>query len=231
MPNWCFNFITVKGDVKEVNKYREALHATPAQYQGEQCSDVKKITMNGIIPVPKHILEGPYYDNNLSMEEALGMLYGKIEPTDGYHWQIANWGTKWDFGDVDINEYYDKDGDCHVMTMSTETAWAPVVPFIKSSSKKFPELRFKIEYEELGCMIAGFYEFVNGDCLRSVTTDESFESLVNYYIAVQKSDLQELFHSFVYDEDCENEYNTIVDAWLSFHPEDKGSIPAFKDIF
>jgi hypothetical protein len=53
----------------------------------------------------------------------------------GYDWCIQNWGTKWNFCDVDLNETNPKE-----LKYSFQTAWSVPQPILFMMSKLFPKL-------------------------------------------------------------------------------------------
>ena len=80
---------------------------------------------------------------------------------DGYDWRVANWGTKWDVIDVEIDdgglEHSDEEYPIPVSWFSFRcwTAWAPPVPVWD----KLHEMGIEVqaEYEDEGLNFAGEY--------------------------------------------------------------------------
>lgn len=62
--------------------------------------------------------------------------------SDGYHWCIDNWGTKWDacYANLDI-----MDG---VLRYNFQTAWAVPTPVFEAMTEQFPTLTFDIHSTE-----------------------------------------------------------------------------------
>ena len=109
MPNWCMNELRVSGSSKELKRFLDACMGLPAQYppailpNGQKLFESPKETkpyfcFNALIPTPQDVLEIGYDGHDKIQELALAdILFGKMPSTlDGYHWNIANWGTKWD---------------------------------------------------------------------------------------------------------------------------------------
>ena len=69
-----------------------------------------------------------------------------------YHWCIANWGTKWDCCELDI-EYADDE----ILELTFSTAWSPPEGIIQELKDKYPDLGFTCFYDEPGMEIAGYY--------------------------------------------------------------------------
>ena len=68
-----------------------------------------------------------------------------------YHWCIANWGTKWDVSERDI-EYMDDE----ILELTFSAAWSPPEPICKRLREMFPESSFSWFYDEPGMEVAGY---------------------------------------------------------------------------
>lgn len=77
----------------------------------------------------------------------------------GYNWCVQNWGTKWGFYSTEkIEDTPEK------LVYRYRTAWSPPLPLIERLSSDFPELRFKVWYEDEGwCFPAGFTVIKSGE--------------------------------------------------------------------
>ena len=69
---------------------------------------------------------------------------------DWYEWSIANWGTKWDACEPNINH-----NDIDYFAVSFESAWRPPIAWVENIMKDFPDLCFTLEYEEPGMCFGG----------------------------------------------------------------------------
>jgi hypothetical protein len=73
------------------------------------------------------------------------------EDNDWWHWNVRNWGTKWDIAVADGVDYAltemtrNEDGSIHYRF---ETAWSPVFEVLTKLSKMYPTLEFSYDYEE-----------------------------------------------------------------------------------
>ena len=113
MPNWCMNKLTVSGNAAELKRFVESSMGFPAHYPPQEWEklirqmdlpeDTPYFCFNALIPTPPEVLATGYSAHNKQPENALlYALTGRTVPgMDGYHWNIANWGTKWDI-------YHDK---------------------------------------------------------------------------------------------------------------------------
>ena len=69
---------------------------------------------------------------------------------DWYNWSIHNWGTKWDACEGDVYDDLKSELSC-----SFDTAWAPPINWLEVASKKYPSLKFSLEYTEEGMGFEG----------------------------------------------------------------------------
>ena len=70
-----------------------------------------------------------------------------------YHWNISNWGTKWDItaDSVDMESY-----DSEQLEIEFSTAWSPPEPICARLREMFPDLSFSWFYDEPGMEFAGY---------------------------------------------------------------------------
>lgn len=108
------NTLTVSGEAKELKNFVFASLGLPAQYPPVHLEDgtclfkMRKETepyfcFNALIPTPQQVLDIGF--DGHAKYPAVNMMRtivtGEEAVLDGYHWNILNWGTKWDV-------YYDK---------------------------------------------------------------------------------------------------------------------------
>jgi len=75
----------------------------------------------------------------------------------GYYWEYANWGCKWGACDARLTE----DQGCLIYTF--DTPWSPPLHFLQKTSAIFPDLTFRIEFQEPNMGFAGHAVIVNGE--------------------------------------------------------------------
>ena len=108
-----------------------------------------------------------------------------------YHWNIENWGTKW-------NAYSTKIGASEngVTELRFESAWSHPYPVIEALSKKFPNVAIKVAYadEDLGYNL-GKYSIKNGEHTDLLGTedgsDEALEFAAQTHYGKTYAELQE----------------------------------------
>ncbi len=137
MPNWCNNSLRVdsNGDKQAITSFREWLG-----------SDGFKL--NKIKPMPKE-LEDTTSPTPKGQEDQAKMLVEKYGFSNWYDWHVGNWGTKWDV-DAEVND------DDSIIFINFDSAWAPPQLAIQELARQFPNLQFRLSYEEPGMGFAGF---------------------------------------------------------------------------
>lgn len=78
-----------------------------------------------------------------------------------WDWRIQHWGTKWDVESEVVDEW-----DGYIM-YRFDTAWSPPVKWLEKVAKDYPELTFRLKYEEEGVGFLGVAKATAG-----VTTDQ-----------------------------------------------------------
>lgn len=92
-----------------------------------------------------------------------GQLKISSHPDWWYNWNVANWGTKWNCGEV----WSDREDSGSIVEGTTsynfDTAWSPAEPIVAALSKQFPTLTITHRYCEGGMGFAGEVEYANGE--------------------------------------------------------------------
>ena len=70
-----------------------------------------------------------------------------------YHWNIQNWGTKWDITaeQIEMDSY-----DSEQLEIEFATAWSPPEPICFKLREMFPDLSFSWFFDEPGMEVAGY---------------------------------------------------------------------------
>jgi hypothetical protein len=140
MPNWVYSNLTVIGDEAEVDRFVEQVGKPyEVRYQNwETKEQERRMTESG----------GLSFWNIKSPDESILDDYWSTAdhtagPNNWYAWNIENWGTKWDAGEVDTERH----GADHFQ-VRFHTAWSPPYPVIEEASRQYPTLTFTLEWEE-----------------------------------------------------------------------------------
>jgi hypothetical protein len=213
MPNYCNNNLTIKGDVKSMHEFYEFVG--PLEHN---------FTMNNLCPMPIELeqTDSPASFNADSTKEIklasgktkqvqvnsfnqteqeflahMQYLNDKYGYDNWYDWCNANWGCKWDMADLSIDLHTDEE-----LSMSFWTAWNPNYDFIRFLGAKFQNLKFELEYYELGMYFAGILHVQN----------ESFNDIeipiTNVVFAKNEEDEHYIFFDY-YDKDDVEEYGNL----------------------
>ena len=191
MPNWCMNDLTVSGDAEELKRFVFATQGLPAKYPPQEWEksfpreEPKDpfFCFNALVPTPEAVLQIGYDGHNKLPKDALRYaLTGRsFEPIDGYHWNIQNWGTKWDvYRDRLTPEDMGWQEGCDSISFSFDTAWTPPVFWFERMTEIFPTLYFKLHYEEPGCYFAGDLIYEDGNIIDDAYDDARCAQLFSW---------------------------------------------------
>jgi hypothetical protein len=179
MPNWCSNSLYVSGDSDKVKEFKNWVITEVSvteivrdeQYNavlGENGEPLTKevmrerFTFEKLFPTPLELLADvdpiPHKEgeDEEAYEARLEQLKEKYGHSGWYNWRVSNWGTKWDACESDWD--LEDDG----MTIHFQTAWAPPIGWLENVSAQFPELVFKMTFQEEGCGFCGRADGVDG---------------------------------------------------------------------
>lgn len=137
MPNWCSNNLEMVGPKNVIEEIAES-----------------KLSLQKLFPCPAELL-GATAPAEFNDKEKAAENVKKYGYPDWYSWQIANWGTKWDIGPVDV-EMCENEGE-YSFIASFDSAWSPPVDAMKKLHEKYKDkgLKIRMEYFEPGCAFLG----------------------------------------------------------------------------
>ena len=175
MPNWVFNSLVVSGEQAELDRMVAQLNKPFIKHFPKhdwvdgvvtKTADVQTYDnpvfafWNICQPTDLEAYYGetvfkdtPMQDNGKIDGEAFMKEFVRsiAEDEDWYHWNVRNWGTKWDVA-VDNGSGYSNTSmeitDNGSVMYRFETAWSPVPEALIKLSEMFPSLEFDYEYEE-----------------------------------------------------------------------------------
>ena len=150
MPNWCRNRVTVYSDAKEPIEKITKIFENKKNVFGQiiQEPDWKRL--------PNEKGEFPVLEQHKNpktgeiMWETYNFPDGKNDDR-WYHWNIQNWGTKWDACNVSI-EYHDESQ----IEIEFDTAWSPPEPICERLREMFEDIHVSWFYDEPGMEFAGY---------------------------------------------------------------------------
>lgn len=148
MPNWCNNGITLR-------------HADPAMI--DRVVKGKDGLLMEFLPTPQELLDttaGSFGDDEKqrALEAQQAENVRKYGFKDWYDWNIANWGTKWDFALENVDR-----PDANTVTAAFDSAWSPPI----DAYNKLMELGFEVEamYYEPGMCFVGKFDNGVDECI------------------------------------------------------------------
>ena len=150
MPNHCTNSLHIDGDFKHRQEFvdkNKGFNWGDTEKKG----DYSNLSFHAQVPMPKkHIVSNAKDKSN----------------NDWYSWANKHWGTKWDCYEVEL--MHEKNYTCY----SFDTAWSPPTEWIKKVSRKFPHLKFNVEWAEEGGH-GGRFMYQGGDLFYETGMTES----------------------------------------------------------
>jgi hypothetical protein len=169
MPNWVFNSLVVSGEKSELDKMVAQLnqpftmhHPVHGFVDGSytKVADFQEYNnpvfafWNIVKPTDLEAYYGEEVHKKVGLEPDEFMaefVRSMRDDNDWYHWNVRNWGTKWDIAVANNEEYPNTtktvNDDGSVM-YHFQTAWSPVGEVLIKLSEQYPTLEFDYEYEE-----------------------------------------------------------------------------------
>lgn len=151
MPNWCMNTLTVSGNERKLAEFME--RAKHINHGGAECST--DLSLHNFLPTPPELLNVQAPNTSGNTEELI-KRYGS---PDWYHWNVQNWGCKWDLTARIVLENAGR------TIYEFESPWTPPLIGIRKISELFPDLEFHISYEEPGMGFGGTTIYSNGNTI------------------------------------------------------------------
>ena len=193
MPNWCFNSVIVTANTEAelqefldfCNQPHTSNHVDWKTNEHVLDENAKGVFWNFISPTDLEayfggdtVSKASTSDNvmeTIAHEMATGM--------DWYHWNVRNWGTKWDIHiDPDFIPKFEQNNNGEwYFNWNFDTAWSPAEPAYYAMAERFPNLTFEYEITEEANFYAGKLFFENGELVSEHWVDSpthhDFEAL------------------------------------------------------
>jgi hypothetical protein len=144
MPNWVFNEVSVSGDADLLAEFVEKSQAVhPEGVRGDagewKMSETPEFSFWNFVRPPQEAVESGEYFGTHGWSE--GKSVGHT-PNNWYEFNNREWGTKWDAGDV----YLEDTGGS--VSISFNTAWGIPVPVFEAMCRMYPDLDFSFHAQE-----------------------------------------------------------------------------------
>lgn len=152
MPNWCQNFLIVKGNRKVLDDFKKYVKIGKDDIRdvGWESKETA-LSLEKCIEMPKE-LRGTKAPPDKPNPE----LIDKYGADNWYDWRNENWSVKWDITAELTNE------TSRSLWYCFDSPWCPPMKAIQNLSKKFTELDFTLRYSESGCCFRGRAFISNG---------------------------------------------------------------------
>jgi hypothetical protein len=126
----------------------DELHAEEMKNRGKAEDE----DIDTVITTIKEVLAEPF-----DMQESVAQFYQDIQTgQDWYHWNIREWGTKWEISQSTYTATPNK------LMYSYTTAWSPPVEAINKLAEMFPDLNFTSRFLDEGDNFAGEIHWESG---------------------------------------------------------------------
>ena len=158
MPNWCENRLCVyciMDHPEELSNFIEIV---------KNPEDKSDLSMGKLLPCPDELLKQDSANKN--PDDYRAELIKKYGHADCDDWCVANWGTKWDLCSVRTIEYND-----NYIVYDFESAWSPPTNWVIAIMQKFPNLNFRLKYDESGMKFFGVLEIEDGKIRSNVSVN------------------------------------------------------------
>lgn len=139
MPNWCGNTLQVTGADDDLKKFAEATEYVADNDPENSPEERGPLSFARLVPLP-------------TAEDGT-LKYGSASDI---------WGTKWDVSDASLAK------QAGVYTYDFQTAWAPPDAWLHKVAPMFPDLHFRLFFEESGENFSGVLEYDKGMLSRAV---------------------------------------------------------------
>jgi hypothetical protein len=158
----CKQVWVERDDLPEIVSYTDNDGKDVMRKQGEWCVDgipvVKEESSNGTIQDDTALMFG-----GTPICPIHKVKQNSSHPDWWYNWNVSNWGSKWNCGEVWSDRGDDDSKIDGSVSYNFDTAWAPAEPVIAALAKQFPTLAIAHRYCEGGMGFAGEIVYENGE--------------------------------------------------------------------
>lgn len=149
MPNWCSNEVTVYANSRQDLTRLLTMATQPVESDDDSDDSIDKslFRMESIHTTPRELMENNKTTGGEQLQNAIARNTD-YEYDNWYNWRVANWGTKWDMSDVQLDEieyFGEEEGKRWSFNLYYQTAWSPNIEFWKYVCKMGPfivEMRY-----------------------------------------------------------------------------------------
>lgn len=180
MPNWCFNDLTITGNLQQIIDVKKQVGAPYTQFRVEhkivrrkfveQAKDVrfsKPVFSFWNICKPTDI-NAYWYSKSSGVPDDPNSKEDWFKSDNWYDWNVRNWGTKWDVANSNREKYPETEllvETDNLLEYKFNTAWSPPTEAIRKLSEQHPKVTITLKYEEETGW-GGEIEFINGEIIK-----------------------------------------------------------------
>ena len=147
MPNWCHNRVSFYSDnEQDINKLWSIFNSEDVFEKILPSPDWKNTPNDkGELPVKREMkdTEGRVFHTTYEFPDG-------TNDDRWYHWNNANWGTKWDV-DPECDHLDENSFECEF-----ESAWSPAEGIYYALREQYPDVEISWFYDEPGMQFAGY---------------------------------------------------------------------------
>ena len=156
MPNWVFNHLAIEGDKESITEVKSQLNSPfstnyPTYNSKTQTYEPSTTTYSNPVFAFWNIIRPTDMETYYLQDDPNADKSKVFSGDNWYSWNTRNWGTKWD---VAIRDDYDgykdttlDESDKFIM-YRFDTAWSPPCEAIEKLSAQYPQLTFRLSFEE-----------------------------------------------------------------------------------
>ena len=147
MPNWVYNSVGITGPAKVIDKFVEVVGRPSYIYPQQEGEEYNRVFSYGAFILPPKNKVEEYHAPNGSGPDG---PYGDTE-YNWYNWNVANWGVKWDAGNVDMNDITSElqaSKGTKALYLAWDSPWSIPEPGLAKMIEKWPKLTFDGRSEE-----------------------------------------------------------------------------------
>lgn len=171
MPNWCYNYMTVMGNKRDLRKFVKDIEADE-----QESARTVEYDLNKLVPLDPQASVTRTYTRTDENGNEVTHTYTVFASTkedgfDGYAEALNLWGSKWGACRPEMD---DPTPLGNTITLRYESAWSPADGLIRNISSLYPNLIFGVSSDEESRAFVCWSVFHNGNIIEAGERDPNF---------------------------------------------------------
>lgn len=171
MPNWCYNYMTVMGNKRDLRKFIKDIEADT-----QESTRTVEYDLNKLVPLdPQASVTRTYTRTDENGKEVTHtytvFATPKEDGFDGYAEALNLWGSKWGACRPEID---DPTPIGNTISVRYESAWGPADGLIRNISSLYPNLIFGVSSDEESRAFIVWAVYHNGRTIEEGERDPNF---------------------------------------------------------